>query len=301
MMKRLALFALLVVAALPNAAQSQNIIVTSCGTVPASVITLTAGNQGPGFIDTTGKMCTAGGGGAATVADGADVAQGTTTDAACATDNGTCTEIALTKRTNQRLTTVNTTLGTPIQATGGTVGLVAGSAVIGKAGTDQTTPGTTDLFTARYTRLLNKTVTFTPGTSYSLGQNIGGLLTFATGLPSGTPVKLVRVYFSVSAGTVTAFASTQTHMYNATPSTSFADGAAPTYNVADNAKFVTVASNSVLSTGLVGVAVSNTVFGALPSATTVDASGNLYMAFQAGGTITLVSPGLSDMSIEINY
>lgn len=70
-------------------------------------------------------------------------------------------------------TTINTTLGTPMQATGGTVGLVAGtavighvivdtapttavtiatapvlvagSAIIGKVGIDQTTPGTTNL------------------------------------------------------------------------------------------------------------------------------------------------------------
>lgn len=45
-----------------------------------------------------------GGGGAVTIADGADAAEGTTTDAACATDNGTCTVIALLKRNNQRLT-----------------------------------------------------------------------------------------------------------------------------------------------------------------------------------------------------
>lgn len=44
--------------------------------------------------------------GAATIADGADVAQGTTTDVACATDNGNCTELALLKRANQRLTTI---------------------------------------------------------------------------------------------------------------------------------------------------------------------------------------------------
>lgn len=51
--------------------------------------------------------------------------------AACATDNGSCALNALLQRNNQRLTTINTTLGSPIQATGGTVGLVAGSAVIG--------------------------------------------------------------------------------------------------------------------------------------------------------------------------
>lgn len=62
-----------------------------------------------------------GSGGAVTIADGADVAQGTTTDTACATDIGTCTDLALTKRTNQRLTTINTTLGTPLQAGGNVV------------------------------------------------------------------------------------------------------------------------------------------------------------------------------------
>lgn len=183
----------------------------------------------------------------------------------------------------------------------GKVGLNAGSAVVGAFSTDQTTPGTTDLFTPKYTRPIIKTVTFTPGTAYTVGQNIGGLFTFATGLPSGTIVKLMRVYFSVSAGTVTAFASTQTHFYNATPTTPFVDAAAPVYNVADNAKFITAISNSVLTTGLVGAAVSNTTSGANAVGAVVDSGGNLYMAFQAGGTITLVSPGLSNMSIEIAY
>jgi hypothetical protein len=49
------------------------------------------------------------------------VAQGTTTDAACTTDNGTCSLLSLTKRNNQRLTTLNTTLGSPFQA-GGSIG-----------------------------------------------------------------------------------------------------------------------------------------------------------------------------------
>lgn len=72
--------------------------------------------------DSSGKLITSsgssGGGSAVTIADGADVAEGTTTDAACATDNGTCTVNAVAKRIAQRLTTVNTTLGTPFQAGG---------------------------------------------------------------------------------------------------------------------------------------------------------------------------------------
>jgi hypothetical protein len=62
----------------------------------------------------------------------------------CATDTGSCSINALAQRLAQRLTTINTTLGSPIQATGGTVGIVAGTALIGKAGIDQTTPGTTN-------------------------------------------------------------------------------------------------------------------------------------------------------------
>lgn len=53
-----------------------------------------------------------GGGGAITAVDGAITAQGTTTDPACATDNGTCTEIALAKRANQRLSTIDTSINT---------------------------------------------------------------------------------------------------------------------------------------------------------------------------------------------
>lgn len=65
-------------------------------------------------------------------------------DAACATDNGVCTSIALFKRSNQQRTSILAAIGTPMQQTGGTVGLVAGSAIIGNVRIDQTTPGTTN-------------------------------------------------------------------------------------------------------------------------------------------------------------
>ena len=47
--------------------------------------------------------------------DGAIATLGTTTDAACGTDNGTCSLVALQKRTNQRLSSAITTLGSPAQ------------------------------------------------------------------------------------------------------------------------------------------------------------------------------------------
>ena len=67
---------------------------------------------------------TGGTGGSVTIADGADVTQGALADAACATDNGTCSEQALLKRANQRLTTAITALGSPLQA-GGVVSVTA--------------------------------------------------------------------------------------------------------------------------------------------------------------------------------
>lgn len=93
------------------------------------------------------------GGGAVTIADGANITQGTTTDAACATDNGTCTTEALIKRTNQNLTTLNTSINTAnaqlpaalgattaanslsvVQATDATPTVVQGSTTSGQKG-----------------------------------------------------------------------------------------------------------------------------------------------------------------------
>lgn len=55
------------------------------------------------------------------IASGAMVDLGAQADAACATDNGTCSLIALTKRTNQDITTLNTTAGTGTGNTGAAV------------------------------------------------------------------------------------------------------------------------------------------------------------------------------------
>lgn len=140
--------------AAPSAsAQSNLLVVTTCGTLP---LAYAPGAVRTGTQDVNGRACgtaTVTGGGDATAANQVlQIAQetaintllGLQADAACATDNGTCTLAALVKRLNQRLTSINTTLGTPMQATGGTVGLVAGSAIVGNFRIDQTTPGTTN-------------------------------------------------------------------------------------------------------------------------------------------------------------
>jgi len=67
-----------------------------------------------------------------TIADGADVAEGALADAACATDNGTCSVIALIKRANQRLTSLIASLG----GTGTVASAVPATAVYGAYGSD---------------------------------------------------------------------------------------------------------------------------------------------------------------------
>lgn len=78
-----------------------------------------------------------GGGGAVTVADGADVAQGTTTDAAAASDGATGTVLAFLKRISARLTAVITQLTTNVvvSATAGTTAssTAYATSLVGKA------------------------------------------------------------------------------------------------------------------------------------------------------------------------
>lgn len=70
-----------------------------------STLRIVQGN-GAAAIGAAGGSGGGGGGGAVTIADGADVTQGTTTDAACGTDNGTCTDNSVLKRIAQRITTL---------------------------------------------------------------------------------------------------------------------------------------------------------------------------------------------------
>jgi hypothetical protein len=138
-MKRMRVFIVALAACLAPAAalaqaptfNSTGLVVTTCGTLPTPFV---AGRAGPFTVEAaTGKLCDSGGGGGGGDATAANqvlqiaqetafnTALGAMADAACATDNGTCSTIALIKRTNQRLTTINTTLGSPFQA-GGSIG-----------------------------------------------------------------------------------------------------------------------------------------------------------------------------------
>ena len=121
-MKRL-LFALLLLTPVSAWAQGYQ-RVPSCGQGSPPVGT------SAGYMDANGNICTnstSGGGGAVTIADGADVTQGAKADAAYA-GSGAATLVALLKGIYNALVAA----------------LPAGTNLIGKVGIDQTTPGTTN-------------------------------------------------------------------------------------------------------------------------------------------------------------
>ena len=108
-MKRLLILlpALLLLALTHGAAAQGSRVVTTCGTLPQ---TYSPGSNQPPTVDINGVTCTdstGGGGGAVTIADGADVALGDTGDAACATADGVCSAIALQKYLNTQLASLS--------------------------------------------------------------------------------------------------------------------------------------------------------------------------------------------------
>lgn len=193
------------------------------GAITASSTTTIRVSKGVGVpgLASLPSTVTVGGTVATTVADGANVVEGSTTDAA-STVGGAGTLSAKLRLMATQLGTINTTLGTPMQTTGGTVGLVAGSAIIGNVRVDQTTPGTTNGIVQTPTSVSTGATTRASGTAaasnlvlkasagnlYDLdvvvGATSGYLLLFdATALPSNgavTPVFCDRVNSDGTAG-----------------------------------------------------------------------------------------------------
>ena len=134
---------------------------------------ITSGRLGFAQCDNRGylKVTPSGGGasGAVTIADGADVTFGAQADAACGTDTGTCTFMALFKRSLQTLTTISTNVGAAISA---------GTNAIGDVGL--------------YPRVSNMTVT--PVNFSSAGNNIVVLRSVGT-------VKVYKLVLSCASST----------------------------------------------------------------------------------------------------
>lgn len=133
-----------------------------------------------------------GGGGAVTIANGADVAEGSTTDAACGTDNGTCTVGAVLKRIAQRITSLITALGSPFQA-GGSIGNTTFAATQGTAANLNATVVGTGTFVVQAAATATEVhvgevggniipitnAMTTTNATITTGQSIGGIQTLA--------------------------------------------------------------------------------------------------------------------------
>lgn len=135
---------------------------------------------------------------------------------ACATDTSSCNFNQLLQRLAQRLTTINATLNSPMQATGGTVGLAAGTAVVGKVGIDQTTPGTTNLVSAGFAQQVADTPTVT-ASAYASGNCIGGFRSVTVTVNNGQS-GLVSSFRVVSAGGSTP--TVWVYLFGSNPSSS---------------------------------------------------------------------------------
>lgn len=117
----------------------------------------------------------------------------------------------------------------------------------------------------------------TQTTAYSLGNNVGGLVTVATGLTAGTQISACRLIFA--SNQVTAVGSMYITMFDANPSAStFTDGSAQVIANADVTKVIASAQMTVNTGASTGLSVW--IFAACPRLT-VGASGNIWMALTA--------------------
>lgn len=271
---------------------------TFMAAITASSTTTIIGTPGAGALLAAGGGG-GGGGGAATIANGADVALGSTTDTACATPTGTCTLIALTKYLNS--------IGIPITSL---PALAAGTAVIGKVGIDQTTPGTTNAVqpTTSGDIIINPSNSFVrPGntTPYASGQLVANSVTAGSVVPlTWTASRIATGNFRVSRARMTLSGKSVTntnfrlHLFNATTTVSNGDGAT----------FVpTLAANEVcemdITIALAGADVS-TGYGAANQGTACDvslASGSaLFGLIEARAAYTPVSAETVLVVLEIH-
>lgn len=171
--------ALAIFAALPAAAQSTAssvqapagyapMIAPCVKQVDGTCVPVSAANPLP----TTGG---GGGGGAATIADGADIAEGAVTDATVAAGSAGTVSAKL-RRLTTDLAAFATANHTDLIAP-----LVAGSSIIGKVGIDQSTPGTTNLASISCKVTTSSFATYTNATFNPVTCGAGGTVAIAIG------------------------------------------------------------------------------------------------------------------------
>lgn len=176
-------------------ANAQVFIVASCGTVPASQATLTAGRPGMLFIDTTGVLCTSAGGGGGGDATAANQALQITQETAINTVLGTVAASPTANTIADRLKVLNTTLGTPFQA-GGSIGNTTFAATQSGAWNITNVTGTVSLPTGASTAAKQPAL----GTAGASSTDVLSV----QGIASGTPLPVGGTLTGVTTvGTVT--------------------------------------------------------------------------------------------------
>lgn len=147
---------------------------------------------------------------AASFADGASVTTGAEADAACSTDNGSCTTQALLKRLNQRITSLISALGSPLQA-GGSIGNT-GFAITGTLPAFASTPSFTCSSGCGGATGWNVSVTPTiQNAAYASGNCMGGFQSVSAG---STASVLNQLTLSSKGGLTTA---KQLYVFSANP------------------------------------------------------------------------------------
>lgn len=255
------------------------------GVIPAFSQVDSTGAEVPSGTVTNPINITGGtGGGAATIADGADVAEGAKADAAYA-GSGSASVVSILKGLYNALIA-------PI---------VAGTNIIGKVGIDQTTPGTTNGVVINSSALPANAATATGqasllaqtlggrlvsvkgaipnGTTFAAGQGIGGLITISTSQVS-TTFSSYSIKIKVRGADTTTLTNPIAHVFDANPSTStFIDGAAPSVSTADMDKV-----SGETNASFAGVIAGNVSFAVVNGTrTTTDSGGNIYLSLAATG------------------
>jgi hypothetical protein len=120
--------------------------------------------------------------------------------------------------------------------------VAAGTAIIGKVGIDQTTPGTTDSVTVKSAAFTSPATVTRPAnqTPYTGGDVVGGAITFASAGPTAggnliiTSAELELDVTAIPAG-MTSF---NLYLYNVTPPSATADNSPFDLAVGDRASFI---------------------------------------------------------------
>lgn len=264
----------------PSTPVNQSVVVANCGTPNT---TYPAGQPMPDTQNTSGQKCivsSGGGGGAVTIADGADITLGAKADGAnCATTNSL---IACVRQLHADLIAP----------------LPAGTNLLGSVVVNQ----------APYSRRVLVVVTFTPGGTYAIGQAIGATgagnakFTIPAGIGNSADCIIESVTYSQPASAlVTVGNSTTLYVFRSAPAGAYTDG-----SLIPNTDMGIVAAPLVFSNSG-GTATTTTWFvkRAQPSQgmakLTTDASGNIFAILAAGATESWTTPGVGTIVLQIAY